>query len=138
MYDCIERILGQFEGLQKFFQSIDSRTYNTRVLRDMYSDTRNHVYLIFLAAVLHNVKRVNLLFQSQTADPLKLFQELENLFIDVLKRILKPAVLRHNSNSDLLSQDLKNMKSIYLDSGKAAFAERLAASAATCPGADLH
>ncbi|KAH7978728.1 hypothetical protein HPB49_006553 [Dermacentor silvarum] len=132
MFDCIERILGQFESLQKFFHSIDSRNYSTRVLRDMYNDTRNHVYLIFLAAVLHNVKRVNLLFQSQTADPLKLFQELENLYIDVLKRILKPAVLRHNSNSDLLSLDLKNMESIYLDCGQAdlgaAFAERLAAS----------
>lgn len=81
----------------------------------MCSDTRNHVYLIFLAAVLRNVKTVNLLFQSQTADPLKLFQELEDLYIDVLKQILKPAVLRHNSNSDLLSLDLKNMDSIYLD-----------------------
>ncbi|KAH9382688.1 hypothetical protein HPB48_023244 [Haemaphysalis longicornis] len=102
------------------------------VLRDMYNDTRNYVYLIFLAAVLHNVKRVNLLFQSQTADPLKLFQELENLYIAVLKRILKPAVLRSNSNSDLLSLDLKNMESIFLDSVQAdleaAFSERLSAS----------
>lgn len=132
MYDCIERILSQFESLKKFFQGIDSRNYNMRVLRDMYNDPRNHIYLIFLAAVLHNVKRVNLLFQSQTADPMKLFQELENLYIDVLKRILKPAVLRHNSNSDLLSLDLKNMESIYLDFVQAdlgaAFSERLAAS----------
>lgn len=41
-------------------------------------------------------------------------------------------MLRQNSNSDLLSRDLKNMESIYLDSGQAdlgaAFAERLAAS----------
>lgn len=35
-----------------------------------------------------NVKRVSLI-----ADPLNLFQELENFYIDVLKRILKPAVL---------------------------------------------
>lgn len=130
--ECIERILGQFESLKKFFQNIDERNYNARVLRDMYSDVRNHVYLIFLAAVLHNVKRVNKLFQSQTADPLKLFQELENLYIDLLKRILKPAVLRHNSSGHLLSLDLKNMESIYLDPDQAdlgaAFSERLATS----------
>lgn len=37
------------------------------VLWDMYSGPRNHVYLIFLAAELQNVKRVNL-----RADPLNL------------------------------------------------------------------
>uniref|UniRef100_A0A131YUN9 Zinc finger protein n=1 Tax=Rhipicephalus appendiculatus TaxID=34631 RepID=A0A131YUN9_RHIAP len=132
VYDCIERIVSQFESLQKFFQSTDSRDYKARVLRDMYNDIRNYLYLIFLAAVLHNVKRVNMLFQSQTVDPLKLFQELENLYVEVLKCILKPAVLRHNSSGDLLSLNLKNMEGIYLDSEQAdlgaAFAERLEAS----------
>lgn len=72
MYDCIERILGQIESLQKFFQSIDSRNYNTRVLRDMYSDTRNHVYLIFLAAVLHNVKTESVVSEPDSR-PLEAF-----------------------------------------------------------------
>ncbi|CAN8021004.1 unnamed protein product [Ixodes persulcatus] len=48
--ECIERTLGQFESLKMFFHNI-----NARILRDTYSDVRNYVYLIFLAAVLHNV-----------------------------------------------------------------------------------
>ncbi|CAN8000010.1 unnamed protein product [Ixodes hexagonus] len=98
----------------------------------MYSDVHNHVYLIFLAAVLHIVKCIRKLFQTQTADPFKLFQELEMLYIDLLKWILKPAVLWHSSSGQLLSLDLKNMESIYLNPAQAdlgaTFSERLATS----------
>ncbi|KAH6927071.1 hypothetical protein HPB50_026683 [Hyalomma asiaticum] len=112
--DCIERILGQYQVLKQFFEKAEERSYNVRILREMYGDRRNHAYLVFPAPVLHSVRRVNKMFQTNAADPLVVFQELENLYLEVLRRILHPSVLRHNSTASLLSLDLVRMKSIFL------------------------
>lgn len=110
-----EAILPQYEGLKHFFGQLQDRNYNMCLQRDMYSDPRNQAYLVFLAAVLHNVKRVNKVFQRESTDPLRLFQELENLYVETLSRILRPALLRHNSSAALQCMGPENMESIFLD-----------------------
>ncbi|CAN8012602.1 unnamed protein product [Ixodes pacificus] len=80
----------------------------------MYRDPKNYAYLVFLLSVLHRVKRINIMFKRNVADPLALFQELENLYLDTLKKILIPSVLRHNTSTSLLSLDLVNVKSTFL------------------------
>lgn len=112
--DCIERILAQYQALQEFFEKAEQRSYNVRILREMYRDRKNHAYLVFLASVLRSVRRVNKMFQTNAPDPLVVFQELENLYLEVLRRILHPSVLRHNTTESLLSLDLVKMRSIFL------------------------
>ncbi|XP_037521704.1 zinc finger MYM-type protein 6-like [Rhipicephalus sanguineus] len=51
---------------------------------------------------------------TNAADPLVVFQELENLYLEVLRRMLHPSVLRHNSTASLLSLNLVKIKSIFL------------------------
>ncbi|XP_072140169.1 zinc finger protein 862-like [Dermacentor andersoni] len=112
--DSIEIILAQYQSLEEFFEKAEDRSYNVRILREMYRDRKKYVYLVFLASVLRNVRRVNKMFQTNTTDPLVVFQELENLYLEILRRILNPSVLRHNTTASLLSLDLAKMKSIFL------------------------
>lgn len=112
--DCIERILAQFDNLAGFFTKAEDHNYDNSILREMYWDPKNYAYLVFLASFLHRVKRVNIMFQSNVSDPLALFQELENLYLDTLKRILIPSVVRHIRSTSLLSLELVNMRYIFL------------------------
>ncbi|KYN18889.1 Zinc finger MYM-type protein 1, partial [Trachymyrmex cornetzi] len=81
--------------------------YMARILRDLYKDDSNMLYLTFLKPVLEQINSVNLFFQSQTAEVTELFEELRVLLMSVACRIIKPAYLhmKHSTNSNVLCME---------------------------------
>ena len=54
----------------------------------MYNATENRLYLTFLHSVLKPIIELNTHFQSDKADPIRLFSELNDLFYSVLQKIV--------------------------------------------------
>ena len=63
-YECVKRVLDQWNVLRKFFQQAASqeKCYTARQLDQIYKDPQNYVYLIFLKGILKDFSRVNKLF----------------------------------------------------------------------------
>ena len=72
----------------------------------MYCDPKNYLYLLFLLPILNELKRLTKLFQSNVADILRVFGDLESAFITLSRRILKPAIISANSTEQLASLNL--------------------------------
>ena len=58
------------------------------MLYNAYVDEKNVIYFLYLKNILSEVSRVNLSFESNTADPSKLVEGLN--FLILLKQILIP------------------------------------------------
>ena len=101
--DCIERILLQYEALQAHFEVAyqAERCFAAKTLADMFKDPKNHLTLVFLHPVLKELNRVNKIFQSDKADNLKIYGELQTFFIALATQILKPAILKGKSADEL-------------------------------------
>ena len=80
--------------------------YAARELDGMYGDPSNELYLTFLKPILCDFERVNLLFQQESADQSRLFHELENFTLLMLRRVLCPEYVKlavdWNFSSNLL------------------------------------
>ncbi|XP_023217583.1 uncharacterized protein LOC111619978 [Centruroides sculpturatus] len=111
---CVERILNQYEDLKLYFSVYPAKDYKIRLLSEMYGDARNKAYLLFLDPILSELRRVNLLFQSENIDTFAAINELQSLFISFAKRIIKPSVINNHSLEQFLCMDLMNLKSVYL------------------------
>ena len=114
--DCIERILDQEDALKLHFSLASGKEehgYAARILNEMYSDKSNSMYMHFLRPVLMEIKNVNKCFQLETGDSLRVFRDLDRLYMSTLRRIVKPSVLRMNTDSRLRELDLKS-SSLYL------------------------
>ena len=109
MADCIEKLIGQFEALKTHFQVayLKEKCFEAKTLHDMYSDPQNYLYLLFLLPILKELKRLNKMFQSNTADPLRVFADLEASFVSFGRRILKPAILSSNNVEQLTQLNLE-------------------------------
>ena len=101
--DCIEKILGQFDALKTHFQLAYSneRCYQAKILHEMFCDEKNYLFLLFLHPILKELKRLTKLFQSNSADFLRVFLDLESAFLAFGRRILKPAVMSSNNTTNL-------------------------------------
>ena len=106
--DCIERILSQFDALKTHFNIayIKEKCFAAKTLYEMYCDPKNYLYLLFLLPILNELKRLTKLFQSNVADILRVFGDLESAFITLSRRILKPAIISANSTEQLASLNL--------------------------------
>ena len=109
MADCIEKLIGQFDALKTHFQVayLQEKCFEAKTLHDMYSDPQNYLYLLFLLPILKELKRLNKMFQSNTADPLRVFADLEASFVSFGRRILKPAILSSNNVVQLTQLNLE-------------------------------
>ena len=69
-YECVKRVLDQWNVLQKFFQQAASeeKCCTARQLNQIYKNPKNYVYLIFLEGILKNFSKVNKLFELRDAD----------------------------------------------------------------------
>ena len=105
MADCTERILGQFDALSAHFTIVyeKQRCFQAKVLADMYKDERNLHLLYFIHPILKSLKRLSNMFQSNSEDNLKIYQEVQSYFMSLSKRVLVPAILRSNSSPESLS-----------------------------------
>jgi len=101
--DCVERILGQYDALKAHFQIAynKEKCFQAKTLFLLYEDKKNYLFLLFLHPILQELKRLSKLFQSNTADNLRIFSELEASFRSFATRILKPTILNSNSSEDL-------------------------------------
>ena len=90
---CVQRVLDQYDALKlHFFNAKDTeRNYTADLLHRMFSDIENKLYLVFLRSILAEVNRVNKLFQSEKCNPVRLLEELVNMYRSVLSRIMHPA-----------------------------------------------
>ena len=92
----VKRILEQWCSLKTHFQMASSTCdkYAARELAGMYRDPSNELYLTFLKPILCDFERVNLLFQQESADQSRLFHELENFTLLMLRRVLCPKYVK--------------------------------------------
>lgn len=84
--------------------------YMATILRNLYNDDSNLLYLIFLKPVLEQINSVNLLFQSQTAEVTELFGELRILLLSIARKIIKPTYLYMQNSTVLCMEDLETIQ----------------------------
>ncbi len=102
---AVSVILDQWEVLQLHFQMClqTERCYTATQLSEMFTDKKNKLYLICMRNILREVTRVNMLFQSEQVDILKLTNDLMNLFRLLMQYIVVPAALERCNLSNLPS-----------------------------------
>lgn len=103
-YTAVCRVDEQYLELTTHFRIAKEkeRCYTARTLHEMYSDKRNRLYIVFLKPLLADFQRVNILFQHLNADQFRLFQELKDLVMCILRRILRPSAVSLNVNLEFL------------------------------------
>ena len=102
--DCAQRILTQYDALTAMFdmaQNSISKSYETRLLSDMFKDEKNRIYLHFLTPLLLELKRMTKLFQERTVNTMEIYQELDGYFMALARRILKNETIRQHENSSI-------------------------------------
>jgi hypothetical protein len=109
-YECIGRIIDQWEALKLCFQMANSdvKCYTARQLFSMYEDDKNYIYLIFLEGTLKDFSRINKLFELADADVVRLGTDLINFFYSLLQRIVIPSKLEKVNRRELFSYNFKN------------------------------
>ena len=110
-YECITRIIDQWDALKLCFQmasSNDEKCYTARQLTSMYEDPRNFIMLVFLEGTLKDFSRINKLFELADADVVRLGSDLLDFFYSLLQRIVIPKRLEKVSRKDLFSYDFQN------------------------------
>ena len=101
--DCLQRILSQFDALKAMFEmaNVKNKDYTTRLLSEMFKDENNRIYLHFLNPLLQDLRRLTKLFQEKSCNSLDIYKELEDYFMGLARRILKPEIIRQNQNSSI-------------------------------------
>ena len=109
--DAIETILEQWTELRLHFgDALNERGdagYKAEVLSKMFEAHENKLYLVFLRHALKKTISVNKAFQSESADPFKLLQDLNELLYQSLQSIVVPQQLEKALNKDLFKFDFK-------------------------------
>lgn len=74
---AIDKILEQWIELKAYFSIVaggQEKSYMAKTLSSKYND--DLLYLIFLRSILKEISRVNLIFQSESAEVIKSFEDL--------------------------------------------------------------
>jgi hypothetical protein len=89
---AIKRILEQWDSLKAHFDivRIKENCYTSEILYSMYKDLNNKVYLEFIYNIVNLVQATNKSFEASNADVTKLFVNLNNLYLTVVKSIVIP------------------------------------------------
>ena len=108
-YECVKRVLDQWNVLQKFFQQAASeeKCYTARHSNQIYKDPKNYVYLIFLEGILKDFSRVNKLFELRDTDFVSLGENFFLFYQSFLQRIVIPSKLQVVPSKDLFCYDFK-------------------------------
>lgn len=108
----INSILNMWLELKTHFSVVNDNHLETTLLREMYEDGKNFVYLKYLHSVLKEVQEVNLAFESRNADHVKLFDDLLRLLKCLTNKIIIPM-----DNFDYLDGDLDPFINTFLNFG---------------------
>lgn len=110
-YECITRIINQWDSLKLCFQMAGAaaeKRYTARQLSSMYEGTKNYIYLIFLEGTLKDFSRINKLFELADADVVRLGSDSLDFYYSLLQRIAIPSKLEKVKRTDLFSYNFKN------------------------------
>ena len=101
----MERILPQYQALKAHFTIVyhKTREHQAKILSEYFSDDRNLHLLQFLYPVLKSLRRLTKLFESNSENNIKIFDELQTYFVSLAQRVLKPSILRANPKPELLA-----------------------------------
>ena len=99
----IRTVLAQYDPLKLHFQLAEDKEkcYMASQLALMYKAEKNRLYLTFIHKILKPVIELNVLFQSEKADPIKLFNDLNDLFYSLLQKIIVPSQLQKITRTKL-------------------------------------
>lgn len=107
---AVDAILDQWDALKLHFQITESnkeRCYTASQLFQMYSTPENKLFLTFLSNSLKGVMATNRLFQSENVDPVKLFEDVNNLLYINLQTLVVPVWLQKISRYELAAFDFQ-------------------------------
>ncbi len=83
-HECVTRILACWDSLVPYFDEVKKtekvNIYMGRQLAEMYADTRNKAYLLFLKSVLKDFALLNKQFQASNANQLQLIEDLVEFY----------------------------------------------------------
>lgn len=109
-YNAIDKIIEQWDVLKLHFELAreKERCYVAQQLYEMFSDRRNYLYLVFLRNILKDLVTVNKAFQSETANSLKLMDDLLQLLKRYLSILIPPIRLEKIGNNELINLNFKD------------------------------
>jgi hypothetical protein len=107
MEPAIKRILDQWDSLKAHFDIAPTKDncYTAELLFNMFSDVNNKIYLTFIYDIVQLVQKTNKIFESRSADPTKLLQDLKQLYVNIVSKIVTPGRLHR---IDLLNDNFEN------------------------------
>lgn len=114
---ALRAVLSQQLELKMHFDAARTaeRCYLAKMLSEMYNDEQNFLYVQFLSPIVIKLLKINKLFQSESPDQSKLFEDL-NSFVHVLpQRIIFPSHASTDSDwqGNLLHVRACHMRSIF-------------------------
>ena len=88
--NCVTRVFQQWEAVKTHFQEVSNvcDKYVAREVLCYVCNLSNELYFTFLESLLHKFNSINLLFQKDEVDQVTLIDNLENLFLQMLHRIV--------------------------------------------------
>lgn len=101
---AIKTILSMWLELKTHFNMVNDISFETSLLKTMYNDQKNFLYITFLGSVLSEVQKVNLAFEAQFADHAKLFTDLFHLLQSLTNKIIIPT-----DDFDYISGELESI-----------------------------
>ncbi|VEN44313.1 unnamed protein product [Callosobruchus maculatus] len=89
---AVSRVHKQWLELKTHFEimRLKEKCYSAEILYQMYCDDCNYAYLCFLKPILSDVNRVNKNFESNSADSMKLMEDLSNLLNTLISKVTVP------------------------------------------------
>lgn len=81
-YNAMNKIIEQWDVSKLHFEMAkeSERCYTVQQLYEMFADKRNYLYIVFLQKTLYELITVNTAFQSDSANSLKLMDDLINYY----------------------------------------------------------
>nr|CAI5844912.1 unnamed protein product [Callosobruchus analis] len=89
---AVSHVHKQWLELKTHFEvmRLKEKCYSAEILYQMYCDDCNYAYLCFLKPILSDVNRVNKNFESNSADPMKLMEDLSQLLNSLISKVTAP------------------------------------------------
>ncbi|XP_068143897.1 uncharacterized protein [Drosophila tropicalis] len=110
---AVRRILEQWEELKLHFNNaaLLEKCHKATILRDLYNDDVNQLYLIFLKPILEDMQRINKTFQMNNPNPTK---QLGDLMMSI--NSLKCKIIAPNVEMDILVDNFEKFiqRDLYL------------------------
>lgn len=109
-FEAINTILDQWAELELLFSLAKSedKCYMAEQLHDIMKRLPFKAFLVFLKCELKSITQLNLLFQSDHVEPVKLLEDLFLMFKSLLQKLVVPSSLQKFGDRDLTDFDFQS------------------------------